>query len=244
MRLSRRLLASDAVQGLISAFAAAYIRLVYHTSRWDRVGYEIGDRLLRENARGIICFWHGRLAMMPYAVHGNRPFHMMISSHRDGQLIARTVRRFGIGIIYGSSFREPVQALYRMAQICRDYGLPCVTPDGPRGPRMQAAMGPVLGAEMAEAVLVPISFATTRRIMLKSWDRFLLPLPFSRGVFVVGPEIAVPTGLDADGREAARLRLERSLNEVTAEADRLTGHAPVVPAPDPRRPDEQREEPA
>jgi hypothetical protein len=231
MRLSSRLLGSSAVQGFVSGLAAAYIRLVYLTNRWDRVGYEIADRLLAANARAVICFWHGRLLMMPYGVRGNRPFHIMISDHRDGRMIARTVRRFGIGVIFGSSFREPVQALYRMAQICRDYGLPCITPDGPRGPRMRAAMGAVLAAEMAEAVLVPVGFATTRRAILKSWDRFLVPLPFGRGVFVIGPEIAVPSGLDAAGREALRLGLERALNDVTAEADRLTGHGPMVPAP-------------
>ena len=230
MSLSRRLLRSDAMQSFFSALAAGYIRFVYWTNRWERVGYDIADRLLAENARAILCFWHGRLLMMPYAVRGNRPFHIMISDHRDGRVIARTVRRFGIRVIPGSSSRDPVQALYRMAQICREQGLPCVTPDGPRGPRMRAAIGPVLGAEMAEALLIPIGFSASRRSLLKSWDRFLLPHPFGRGVFVIGPEIPVPAGLDGAGREALRLRLEQALNDVTAEADRRMGHAPVAPA--------------
>src|SRR5215470_19742332 len=142
MGLSRRLLRSEAMERLFAGLAAAYIRLIYYTNRWERVGFEMADRLLPTDARGIICFWHGRLLMMPYAVRGNRPFHIMISDHRDGRLIARTVRRFGIRVIAGSSSRDPVQALYRMAQICREQGLPCVTPDGPRGPRMRAAAGP------------------------------------------------------------------------------------------------------
>ena len=244
MRFSHRILSSDLVQGLVSAVAATYIRFVFHTNRWEVVGSEIADRLLRDNRRGIICFWHGRLLMMPYGVRGTRPFHIMISDHRDGRLIARTVRRFGIDVIFGSSFREPVQALYRMAQICRDFGLPCVTPDGPRGPRMRAAIGPVLAAEMAEAVLVPASYATTRRLLLNSWDRFVLPLPFGRGVFVVGQEIEVGPALDPAAREALRLRLERSLNEVTAQADRLMGHAPVAPAEARGSDGEQRDEAA
>jgi lysophospholipid acyltransferase (LPLAT)-like uncharacterized protein len=230
MSLSRRLLRSDAMQSFFSGLAAAYIRIVYWTNRWEKAGFETADRLLAADARAIVCFWHGRLLMMPYAMHGSRPFHIMISDHRDGRLIARTVRRFGIKVIPGSSSRDPVQALFRMAQICREQGLPCVTPDGPRGPRMRAAVGPVLAAEMAEAVLVPIGFSTSRRSLLKSWDRFLLPLPFGRGVFVMGPEIQVPAALDAAGREALRLRLEQALNEVTAEADRRMGHAPVAPA--------------
>jgi len=147
------------MQGLLSAAAAAYIRLVYRTNRWERVGYEITDHPLADHYRAIVCFWHGRLLMMPYAARGSRPFYIVVSDHRDGRLIARTVRRFGIGAIVGSSFRKPVIALFRMAEICREFGVPCVTPDGPRGPRMRAAIGPVLAAEMAQAVLVPVAYA-------------------------------------------------------------------------------------
>jgi len=218
------------MEAFFSAVAASYIRLVYRTNRWERVGFEIADRLLGEKRRAIICFWHGRLLMMPYGIHGDRPFHILISDHRDGRLIARTVRRFGIQTIPGSSSRDPVKALYRMAALSRNYDLPCVTPDGPRGPRMRAAVGAVLAAEMADAVLVPVGYSTSRRRLLTSWDRFLLPLPFGRGVFVIGPEIEVPGSLDPARREALRLRLERALNEVTAEADRRMGHAPVEPA--------------
>jgi lysophospholipid acyltransferase (LPLAT)-like uncharacterized protein len=226
MRRIRQIADSKFGQWLLSALAALYVRLVYRCNRWERVGYDIADRLLADHRRAIICFWHGRLLMMPYAVRGDRPFHILVSDHRDGKLIARTVRRFGIGVITGSSSRQPVQALYRVAEICRAYGLPCLTPDGPRGPRMHAALGPVIAAEMAEAVLVPVSFSTSRRRIIASWDSFLLPLPFGRGVFVVGPEIEVPPGLDAAGREMLRLRLEEALNHVTREADGRAGHDP------------------
>jgi lysophospholipid acyltransferase (LPLAT)-like uncharacterized protein len=230
VRRIRQFADSELGRWLLSALAALYIRLIYRTNRWQRVGYDIADRLLGEHRRAIVCFWHGRLLMMPYAVRGDRPFHILVSDHRDGRLIARTVRRFGIGVIFGSSHHQPVQALYRIAELCRDYALPCLTPDGPRGPRMRAAMGPVIGAEMAEAVLVPVGYSTSRRRLFGSWDRFLLPLPFGRGVFVIGPEIEVPAKLDPAGREALRQRLEEALNAVTAEADRLTGHASMQPA--------------
>ena len=227
MRRLRQFAESDFGQWFLSGLAALYIRLIYRSNRWERVGYEIADRLLADHRRAIICFWHGRLLMMPYAVRGDRKFHILVSDHRDGRIIARTVVRFSIGIITGSSSREPVQALYRVAEVCRAYGLPCVTPDGPRGPCMRAAMGPVLAAEMAEAVLVPVSYATSRRRILGSWDRFLLPLPFGRGVFVVGKEIEVPPGLDATSREALRLQLEEALHAVTREADQRAGHRPL-----------------
>ena len=99
------------------------------------------------------------------------------------------------------------------------------------GPRMRAAPGALMTAELAHAVILPVAYATTRRRILKSWDRFLLPLPFGRGVFIAGEAIEAPGRLDEAGREALRLRLEAALNAVTAEADRLTGHVPIEPAP-------------
>ncbi len=246
MRPFRRFIASDIGQGIVAALIVFYIRFVYRTNRWQRVGFDIGYRLQDENRHGIICFWHNRLLMMPYAKAGKRSYHLLSSDHRDGLLMARAVRRFGIHVFFGSSSRRPTQALMKTAEICAAGGVVCITPDGPRGPRMRAAPGPVLaaglaakqlakgqptGATPATAVLVPVSYATSRRRMLSTWDRFLLPLPFGRGAFVVGPEIEVAAGLDAEAREALRLRLEEALNAVTAEADRLTGHPPVEPAP-------------
>jgi lysophospholipid acyltransferase (LPLAT)-like uncharacterized protein len=102
--------------------------------------------------------------------------------------------------------------------------------DGPRGPRMRAAPGAVMTAELAHAVLLPVGYATSRRREMYTWDRFLIPFPFGRGVFVVGEPIEVPRRVDEAGRESLRQRLEDALNAVTAEADRLTGHRPMEPA--------------
>lgn len=230
MRRLRQFYASEKAQGAIAFLVAQYVRLVYWTNRWRRVGYDISDRLFAENRRLIFCFWHSRLLMMPYATYGGRPFDVMMSTHRDGKFIARAVRHLGIGVVFGSSSRRPALALREAAKRCRDGVCLCITPDGPRGPRGRAAPGAVLIAELAGAVLVPVAYATSRRRLLGSWDRFHLPLPIGRGVFVVGREIEVPQGLDETGREELRLRLEADITRVTDEADRLMGHPPVEPA--------------
>ncbi|HXQ42217.1 MAG TPA: lysophospholipid acyltransferase family protein [Candidatus Udaeobacter sp.] len=231
MKRLRRLYASDKVQGVFAFLVAQYVRLVYRTNRWRRVGYDISDRLFAQDRRLIFCFWHSRLLMMPFATYGGRPFDVMISSHRDGKFIARAVRHLGIGVVFGSSSRRPALALREAAQRCRDGVCLCITPDGPRGPRARAAPGAVVIAELAGAVLVPVAYATSRRRLLDSWDRFHLPLPIGRGVFVVGKEIEVPRRLDETEREQLRRRLEADISRVTDQADRLMGHAPVEPAP-------------
>ena len=230
MRRLRRLYASGAFQAVAAFLLALFIRFIYRTNRWSRVGYDITDRLFADKRRVVFCFWHSRLLMMPYSIYGDRPFHAMISSHRDGRFIARTVGHFGFGTVFGSSSRRPALALREAARRCRDGVCLGITPDGPRGPRMRAAPGAVLIAELAGAVMVPVAYSTSRRRLLDSWDRFLLPMPFGRGVFVVGEAIPVPHGLEDPEREALRLQLEQAITRTTVEADRRMGHPPVEPA--------------
>jgi lysophospholipid acyltransferase (LPLAT)-like uncharacterized protein len=117
-----------------------------------------------------------------------------------------------------------------MLKLLRQNVSVALTPDGPRGPRMRLARGAVELARMSGAPVVPVSYATRRRRLLRSWDRFHLPLPFTSGVIVYGSPIRLPHELDEAGREEARLRIEAALNAVTWEADRLAGHAAVEPA--------------
>ena len=231
MTLAKRLARSSAVQGAACALAALYIRLVYATGRWRVVGAEAPEALWRDGAPFILAFWHGRILMMPYSWPRATPINMLISQHPDGQLIARTVRHFGIASIAGSTRHGGSAALRAILRALKAGECVGVTPDGPRGPRMRAAGGAVDIARLAGAPIVPAAFATSPRRVLGSWDRFVLAWPFSRGVFVWGAPIAVPRDADAAAREAARRKLEDGLNAVTGEADRLVGCAAIEPAP-------------
>jgi lysophospholipid acyltransferase (LPLAT)-like uncharacterized protein len=227
MRFPRRLLDSSFVQGAIAGAAAGYLRLVYVTTRWQRIGIDEAVHTATADGRSsaVACFWHGRMLMMPFARTGPFDFSILISGHRDGRLIARTVARLGIDTIVGSSTRDGTPAAFAcIERLRRGNHVICITPDGPRGPRMQADPGAVQMARVARVMLVPVSFGATRRRVLPSWDRFLLPLPFGRGVIICGEPIEA-VELDP---EAARRLLEQRLNAITAEADRLTGHAPAA----------------
>ncbi|MEX2450013.1 MAG: hypothetical protein WD407_04080, partial [Rhodospirillales bacterium] len=104
------------------------------------------------------------------------------------------------------------------------------TPDGPRGPRMRASDGIVTIARLAGAPIVPVSFGAARRRVLNTWDRFVLALPFSRGVIVWGDPIVIERDADDAKLDEARRAVEDALNAITAEADALCGCAPVEPA--------------
>jgi lysophospholipid acyltransferase (LPLAT)-like uncharacterized protein len=99
-----------------------------------------------------------------------------------------------------------------------------ITPDGPRGPAMTASLGIINLARLARVPIQPITYATSRRRLLATWDRYHLALPFGRGVILWGEPIEIPPDLDPTELEHARRLIEARMNEMVAEADRLVGH--------------------
>jgi len=226
----KTVLRSAPTQAAIRWLMALYIRLVYRTNRWQWQGFDVVERWVAEDQNAIYCFWHNRMAMMVYARRSARRHHIIISAHQDGQMIAGIVARFGIRTIFASSSRNGLEG-FKQAMVALGAGeLLCITPDGPRGPRMRSGFGPIDLARRAGVPLLPVAFSTTRRRVFDSWDRFVLPLPLGRGVFVAGEPLRVPRDCTGAAREAARAEFERRMNAVAAEADRLTGHAPIEPA--------------
>lgn len=224
----KRILKSDTVRRLVCWLGAGYIRLVYITGRWRVVNGAVPQAFWNKGEPFILAFWHGRLLMMPYVWPRSKTIHMLISQHRDGQLIANTVGHFGIQTVAGSSSKGGAAALRSMVKALKAGDYVGITPDGPRGPRMRASDGVVAVARLAGVPVIPAAFGANRRKALGSWDRFLVAWPFSGGAFVWGDPIAVDKNADP---EAARQAIEAALIWVADEADRLTGQPPVEPAP-------------
>jgi hypothetical protein len=116
-----------------------------------------------------------------------------------------------------------------MVRAVRNGSCIAITPDGPDGPAMTASVGIIQMARIAGAPIFPITYATSRRFILKSWDRFHLPLPFGHGIFLIGEPIEVPRNVDETQAEALRALLEARLRAMTAEADRRMGHGVLAP---------------
>lgn len=223
------------LQPTLAGLAAAYIRLVHRSGRWELRYDAAAAQLIRERRPFIGAFWHGRLLMMDpvwramiaeLEVVEPLQRHMIMSAHRDGRLIARAIGRFGAKVLSGST--KHGAGLFRAALRVIETGqIAVITPDGPRGPRMRAKPGVVRLAMASGVPIVPATFAAANQRLLGSWDRFALALPFARGVLMVGAPLHV--AVDADP-EAARREVERRLTELTAEADRAVGRTPVEPA--------------
>ena len=222
----RHLMRRPGVQAAACWLIAKYIRLVWKTGRWTIIGDE-GPRALKNAGTPFIAaFWHGRLLMAPYALGGESAnIRVLISTHRDGWIIARAMTYFDIDTISGSSSKGGAGAFRRAARFLRHAGVLGITPDGPRGPAMRASDGVIAIARLTGAPVLPLAYSTSRRMVLGSWDRFVLPLPFARGVFVWGPPIRV--NRDAD-REAARRTVEKALNAAAEKADSLVGQPTII----------------
>lgn len=168
----------------------------------------------------IIAFWHGRQLMLPLA-YGGCGLDILISRHRDGELISRAMRSFGFSAVRGSTTRGGAVALKRLIGRGRSGRDLAVTPDGPKGPRQVVQPGVIHLAKLTGLPIFPLTFSASKKKVLKTWDGFLVPYPFARGVFYWGEPLWVPRDADAAQFEACRVALERALNAMTERADRM-----------------------
>ncbi|GAM07934.1 putative protein [Geobacter sp. OR-1] len=196
------------IYGLLSLFRM--------TMRIRMIGGEIMPGLVARGEGFIGTFWHARLLMIPFIYPGTR-MNVLIGTHRDGQLIADVMKCFGFGLVRGSSSKGGVGALREMGRLLAKGNDVAITPDGPRGPAEVAKMGVAQVARVTGRPVVPIAFSSSRCWRGTSWDRMVIPKPFSQGVFVIGDPVYYSEGEEL---ETFRLRIETALRETTATADR------------------------
>jgi lysophospholipid acyltransferase (LPLAT)-like uncharacterized protein len=230
MAAARRFVRHPAVSAVLSWLAARYIQMVWLTGRWRIDNAEIADELVADGRPFIACFWHGRMLMIPNAWKYHAPISILISQHRDGLFISRTLRHLGVGTIAGSSSRGGGGALVGMVRALKRGEYMGITPDGPRGPRMRAAPGAAAAARLSGAVLLPVSYSATRRKVLSSWDRLIVPLPFTRGIVRVGQPIEVAPDADEAELERIRQHLEARMITLTDALDTELGVDRIEPA--------------
>ncbi len=227
----KQILRKPAVQRAVCAIVAGYVRLVRATSRLRIYGAEHPQRLWDADTAFILGFWHGRLLMMPYSWPRPKPMRVLISQHIDGRLISGTLKHFQIDNIAGSSSRGGASALMAIVKsLTRERVSVAISPDGPRGPRMRVSLGIIQAARLSGAPILPCMYATSRRKVLGSWDRFILSLPFARSVFVWGEPFYVPRDISDDQVETIRTDLETRMNALADQADALCGVALIAPA--------------
>ncbi len=163
----------------------------------------------------IFALWHNRIFTMPpiWQRTGGKKRRTVVltSASKDGTTLATAMKMFGLGAIRGSSSRRAVSALIGMKKSLREGFDVCVTPDGPRGPRYTVQPGIVKIAQSTGTDIIPIHINYSSAWRLETWDRFVIPKPFSRISVTFAPPFKVPKGITEEEFEAERLALEQYL---------------------------------
>ena len=173
----------------------------------------------RMTRRGVYMFWH-EMMLFPACTHARRGFSMLVSLHRDGELITQVLRMFRGRTIRGSTTRGGAAAILGMLRSRRGEHL-AITPDGPRGPRRIVQAGAVYLASRGRMPLIPLGFASPGCWRAPSWDRTVVARPGRPVRCVAGRPMDVPADLDREGLEQYRLRAQVAMDDVQARAERL-----------------------
>ncbi len=204
---------------ILSGVLGAAIAMHRATLRVEKLHLERYQDLKSRGVPILFALWHGRMYLSIQA-HRNQGIVTMASQSKDGELIARWLERNGYVVVRGSTTRGGGQALREMVRQVRSGRHAALTVDGPKGPARVVQPGVVQLARLTGAWILPITSSASRPHFFSSWDRYLLPWPFSKAVVAYGEPF--PIAEDAPD-EAALARIASALDSATAEADTAAG---------------------
>lgn len=194
------------------------IRMLARTWRIRAVGRESFDANRAAGKGAIFTFWHGQ--MLPLVAEHHRPTTVLISDHRDGEIITQIVSSFGCRAVRGSSSKGAARALLQLSRTLNEGNDIAITPDGPRGPRHSFAPGAVVLSQRTGASIVLLASYAKRVWRLNTWDGFEIPKPFAKVTvaygepFVVSADGAREAATDVDAVAAALVKLVERAKEV------------------------------
>lgn len=217
---------SSAMEGLkwrlIGVAGKALVDGICRSLRTEVMGLD-AVREIMASRRFILAFWHSRIVLVSYLFQGWNAA-CLVSASQDGEIMAQVVKRQGHETIRGSSSRHGVRALSRLIKTLKEQNRPAaVVPDGPQGPRFHVQTGVITLAQRTGYPIVPVSYSAKRVKVFASWDRFILPCPFTAATVLYGQPVSVPANVSDADREHFRLELEDELNRITRALDRRYG---------------------
>ncbi len=224
----KKLLENPVVQSVIAWIIATYLKLCYATTRWTYYGQEDMAEIWKKSA--IAAFWHERVqvghAVWP-KTYPVSPTAILSSNSKSGNISVMINAHFGSHAIRGSSAKKSnpgknkggAAAFLEMMRWLKKGGHIAVTPDGPRGPARVMTEGTLKLAQAGGVPLIFFTAATKSQTRLKTWDRQILPFPFSKGVVMWRAFGEIPKDLDDEAFETMRKAAEDSLSELCDQAD-------------------------
>jgi hypothetical protein len=219
-RLFKRYLSRERRDRFVITLVSALVPLLHRTWRVTLKNEPAMQTVVQEQGAVILVTWHGRM-LVPTACSQNRGYHALVSRSNDGAMLCAIFERLGWHLIRGSTGRNAIEALRQGRRVLSQPGaVLAFTPDGPRGPSRVAKSGMIYYAQKTGKPIMPVGVSAWPRCLLKSWDRFMVPLPFARCVWIYGDPIYVTEGEDSD---ALTRRVEAAINALEKQADACLG---------------------
>lgn len=196
---------------------------LFRTTRIESIGYEPIKSLL-ESRQFIAAIWHSRILIFSY-LHKGFDAVALVSRSKDGEYTSRILQEQGFETVRGSSSKGGLRALaFLIKRLKHTRKAAVIIPDGPRGPRFKVQPGIIALAQKTGYPVLPMSYSAKHLKILSSWDRFIIPLPFTRCRVIYGKPMYFPENTEKQAIEFYRLHVENELNRITKDADRYYGH--------------------
>lgn len=223
MRLTERLVLS-----ILPCAGYLFLKFIGVTQRMRVVNLGAVKEVFAKRGCAIFAFWHNRLLMIPYIyrrLFGMKNIVTLISSSRDGEYFVRALKLFRPYIVRGSSTRGGSAAFKALVRRIREDMDCIITPDGPQGPRYSIQPGTIALARLTGVPIIPVSYWSSRCRILKTWDGFVLTLPFGKTTCVFGDAVYCPPKASDSEMDALAESLRDSLLAIsrTAGEDRSFG---------------------
>lgn len=209
---------------IVSHFVALLMRVICGTCRVEIRNPQHLMQAQQGDSAALLLFWHEVIPLAAWRYRGSG-IHTLTSYSYDGELVARVVGHLGIGALRGSSSRGGSDAMHRMSMALSQGVSVIFTPDGPRGPRRELKAGAAVLSARTKMPVIPNAFAATRCWRMKSWDRMVIPKPFSTIVCEYGEPVAACESEDEAAIEAKRAELERTMVALQERLDREVSRA-------------------
>ena len=215
MRIIKRFSKTNIGQKLIGFLFYYIANLISRSIKWEYLVENKKSNIFNSDKKYIFCCWHNRLFLGPHLLPRNRVINALQSSHSDGMITSLAFQYLGMNVILGSSKKGGMQAFRRMVKRLQLGESIAITPDGPKGPKEKVKEGIIKLAQMTNTPIIPLVWATRKFKIINSWDNFVLPYPFSKGIYSFGKPIYIEKKIDINKFELERQNLENEIKRLT-----------------------------
>ena len=208
------------IKKFLSLVGALYVYIVYISSQKTFINKDNFNKLILENKSFIYALWHDQLLLSPFTWQTKNRIDILISKHKDGDIIADLIKYHGFNSIRGSTNnpskekeKNTISSIRKIIKTLKANVSIGITPDGPRGPRHKVSEGTINIARISNKIILPMALAYKEQWVLNTWDKFIIPKPFNKICIVWGDPIDIEINkIDVPIQQEA---LEKSLINIT-----------------------------